>query len=58
MSKSIIQADREHCFICGKNANADEIVYIDDSDNVFTADDIGKTVFLTREEAERALKGR
>lgn len=36
---------------------ADEIVYIDDSGNVFTADDIGKTVFLTREEAEWALKG-
>lgn len=36
---------------------ANEIVYIDDSDNVFTADDFGKTVFLTREEAERALKG-
>jgi hypothetical protein len=36
---------------------ADEIVFIDDSGNVFTEDDIGKTVFLTREEAERALKG-
>ena len=36
----------------------DEIVFVDDSDNVFTADDIGKTVFLTREEAEKALKER
>lgn len=36
----------------------DEIVFVDDSDNVFTADDIGKTVFLTREEAEEALKER
>ena len=35
----------------------DEIVFVDDSDNVFTADDIGKTVFLTREEAEKALEG-
>jgi hypothetical protein len=34
----------------------DEIVMIDDSDNSFTSDDIGKTVFLTREEAEAALK--
>ena len=35
----------------------DEIVMIDDSDNVFTEEDIGKTVFLTREEAEKALRG-
>jgi hypothetical protein len=33
----------------------DEIVFTDDSDNIFTLDDIGKTVFLTREEAEKAL---
>jgi hypothetical protein len=32
----------------------DEIVFIDDSDNIFRPDDIGKTVFLTREEAEAA----
>lgn len=36
----------------------DEIVFIDDSDNIFRPDDIGKTVFLTREEAEKALGGR
>lgn len=36
----------------------DETVYVDDSDNRFTADDIGKTVFLTREAAEEALKAR
>jgi hypothetical protein len=35
---------------------ADEIVYIDDSGNPFTAEDIGKTVFLTRKDAEEALK--
>ena len=35
---------------------ADEIVFVDDSDNRFTEDDIGKTVFLTREEAEKALR--
>ena len=34
----------------------DEIVFIDDSDNIFRPDDIGKTVFLTREEAEKALR--
>lgn len=34
----------------------DEIVYIDDSDNEIFEDDIGKTVFLTREEAEQALQ--
>jgi len=34
----------------------DEIVFIDDSDNIFRPDDIGKTVFLTREEAEKALQ--
>jgi len=33
----------------------DEIVFIDDSDNIFRPDDIGKTVFLAREEAEKAL---
>ena len=32
--------------------------YVDDSDNRFTADDIGKTVFTTREAAEAALKAR
>jgi len=36
----------------------DEIVFTDDSDNIFTLDDIGKTVFLTREEAEKALEVR
>lgn len=35
----------------------DEILYIDDSDNYFYASDIGKTAFLTREEAEAKLKG-
>ena len=35
----------------------DEIVFTDDSDNIFTLDDIGKTVFLTREDAEKALGG-
>ena len=33
----------------------DEIVFTDDSDNIFTLDDIGKTVFLTREAAKKAL---
>ena len=36
---------------------SDGIVMIDDSDNHFEADDIGKTVFLSREEAEKALRG-
>lgn len=36
----------------------DEIVFIDDSDNIFRPDDIGKTVFLTYEAAEKALGGR
>lgn len=35
---------------------ADEIVYIDDSGNQFTEEDIGKTVFTSREEAEKALE--
>lgn len=39
------------------HAYKDENVYIDDSDNYIFESDIGKTVFLTREEAERALKG-
>lgn len=36
----------------------DEMLYIDDSDNYFLDGDIGKTVFLTKEEAERALAER
>ena len=35
----------------------DEIGYVDDTDNWIPLKDIGKTVFITREEAERALKG-
>ena len=44
--------DIEHIEIYG-----DEIIFVDDSDNIFRLDDIGKTVFLTREEAEKALEG-
>lgn len=36
----------------------DETVFVDDSDNTFVEADIGKTVFLTREEAEKALEGK
>lgn len=35
----------------------DETVFVDDSDNTFVEADIGKTVFLTREAAEKALEG-
>ena len=35
----------------------DETVFVDDSDNTFVEADIGKTVFLTHEEAEKALEG-
>ena len=34
----------------------DETVFVDDSDNTFVEADIDKTVFLTREEAEKALE--
>lgn len=34
----------------------DETVFVDDSDNTFVEADIGKTVFLTHEEAEKALE--
>lgn len=33
----------------------DEIIFIDDSDNEMKIDEIGKTVFLTKEDAEKAL---
>ena len=33
----------------------DEIVFIDDSDNIFRLGDIGKTVFLTRKDAEKGV---
>ena len=42
----------EHIEIYG-----DEIGFVDDGENYFTPDKIGKTVFLTKEEAEQALKG-
>lgn len=35
----------------------DEMGFLDDSDNWIDFEDIGKTVFLTKEEAEAALKG-
>ena len=38
-------------------AYEDETVFVDDSDNTFVEADIGKTVFLTREAAEKALEG-
>ena len=34
----------------------DETVFVDDSDNTFMEADIGKTVFLAREEAAKALE--
>ena len=34
----------------------DEIGFVDDGENYFTPDKIGKTVFLTKEEAEQALR--
>lgn len=34
----------------------DGTIFTDDSDNIIKETDIGKTVFLTREEAERALR--
>ena len=34
----------------------DEVGFVDDSDNWIAFDDFGKTVFLTREEAEQALR--
>lgn len=36
--------------------DADRLFVADDSENIIYLSDIGKTVFLTREEAERALK--
>ena len=36
----------------------DESGFVDDSGNWYSFDDIGKTVFLTREEAEKALAER
>lgn len=35
----------------------DPISFVDDSDNEFFQPDIGNTVFLSREEAEKALEG-
>ena len=35
----------------------DEIIFTDDSDNIFGLDNIGKTIFFTREAAEKALGG-
>ena len=38
------------------NIYESEMFFTDDSENIIYLSDIGKTVFLTREEAERALK--
>ena len=38
------------------NIYESEMLVTDDSENIIYLSDIGKTVFLTREEAERALK--
>jgi hypothetical protein len=47
----------QFCWVIAKaEIYEDEIVFIDDSDNIFRPDDIGKTVFLSREEAEKALQ--
>ena len=43
----------EHIEIYG-----DEIGFVDDGENYFTPDKIGKTVFLTKEEAEAELQKR
>ena len=51
-SKGKIYDDWELIYI---QVYPDEILYIDDSDNYFTAKEIGKTVFLTKEEAEKKL---
>ena len=40
------------------NIYESEMSFTDDSENIIYLPDIGKTVFLTREEAERALKER
>jgi hypothetical protein len=34
----------------------EETIYVDDSENEFGVEDIGKTVFLTKSQAEEALK--
>ena len=40
------------------NIYESEMFFTDDSENIIYLSDIGKTVFLTREDAERALKER
>ena len=40
------------------NIYESEMFFTDDSENIIYLSDIGKTVFLTREEAERALRER
>ena len=40
------------------NIYESEMFFTDDSENIIYLSDIGKTVFLTSEEAERALKER
>lgn len=49
--KNVYEWEVEHIEIY-----ADQIVFVDDSDNEFTIADIGVTVFPTREEAEAKLR--
>lgn len=44
----------EFSITCIEIFDEDYVVFYDDRDNEFTQDDIGKTVFLTREEAEKS----
>ena len=53
VGKNKIYGDWELMYI---QVYPDEVLYIYDSDNYFTENDIGKTVFLTKEEAEEKLK--
>ena len=39
------------------NIYESEMFFTDDSENIIYLSDIGKTVFLTREEAEKSVKG-
>ncbi len=45
--------------VCGMKTYSDDMkfTFVTASQRCFNEDDLGKTVFLTREEAEKALKG-
>lgn len=57
IGQMIYRKDAHFCWtITEAKIYEDEIIFYDDSDNMIKVEDIGKTVFLTKAEAEQKLR--